>query len=214
MHWSHKPLSTSCPHHRQFHFLQRIGHFILSFATARWCGWCVCGGGGDAYPYWSSQTSCVSREQWKVRHPQPLPFILAIYPTLTLSFSVSSRFAPFLHQIVHVIVDDMPHVYPNIDYQQHEQWHNDFHQFNCVTRGWDLLQLHPSDLVIISNVDEIPHPRVLRSLRGMNNTTNVLRGLDMAMYYYNLNTKVSVHSSKSYPSITIPPLPTGLLAPT
>ena len=89
-----------------------------------------------------------------------------------------------------MVVDDLPHVYPNIDYEKHEQWDNDFHQFNCVTRGWESLQLRPSDLLIISNVDEIPHPGVLRKLSVMNDTIDVIQGLDMALYYYNLNTKV------------------------
>jgi len=101
-------------------------------------------------------------------------------------------FSKFLHKIVYIVVDDVPFTFPQINFTKNHQWINEFHQRDCIRRGVENLSLNPEDLLIISDVDEIPHPGVLRALKIMNNTVDVFRSLKMAMYYYNLNTIINI----------------------
>ena len=61
------------------------------------------------------------------------------------------RFAPFLDRIIHVVVDDMP--------SGKNPWRAEAHQRNAIGRG--LVDAAPNDLVLVSDVDEIPKPQVL-----------------------------------------------------
>lgn len=112
------------------------------------------------------------------------------------------RFQKFQDKIIHVVVEDMPYQFPNIQidkhvneqgisYQKGDQWQNEFHQRNAIARGISLVSSHlnPHDLLILSDVDEIPNPLVLRNLKE--NTLSVEAvSLEMDFYYYNLNTKL------------------------
>jgi beta-1,4-mannosyl-glycoprotein beta-1,4-N-acetylglucosaminyltransferase len=98
-------------------------------------------------------------------------------------------FEKFKDKIVHIIVDDFPH--KNIIEFTNKQWENEFYQRNAISRG--LARIHTlkdDDVIIISDVDEIPDPRTLRKIRQgeIIITFNIL---EMDFYYYNLNTKIS-----------------------
>lgn len=99
-------------------------------------------------------------------------------------------FQKFAHKITHIIVDDMPYKYPNIDFDKKEQWTNEYHQRNCNDRGIKQLSLNDEDLVIITDVDEILDPRVLQEIRKNTDVQSYLQtqfmSLEMALYYYNL----------------------------
>ena len=56
-------------------------------------------------------------------------------------------FEKFNHKIIHIIVDDFPHKYPNIDISKDEQWINERFQRNCISRGIDKLELNNDDLL-------------------------------------------------------------------
>lgn len=62
-----------------------------------------------------------------------------------------NRFAPFLDRIIHVVVDDMP---PGND-----PWQAESYQRDAIGRG--LVDATPNDLILVSDVDEIPKPQVL-----------------------------------------------------
>ncbi len=62
------------------------------------------------------------------------------------------RFAPYLHKIRHIVVDDFTD-------QMTSAWDREFHQRSAIGRG--LEGAAPGDYVIISDVDEIPKPDVL-----------------------------------------------------
>ncbi len=72
-----------------------------------------------------------------------------------------NKFQKFLHRIVHIKVDDMP--------DSNDAWGREIHQRNCIMRG--LLGCGADDLVLISDVDEIPNPGVLASFLGSNKMT-------------------------------------------
>lgn len=101
-----------------------------------------------------------------------------------------SRFAPFLEKIVHVQVTDMPHVQPHVNVAANHVWINENHQRRCIGRG--LAQLPggvlPTDLLIISDLDEIPDPELLTQFKeGRRHLIHGVGHLKQDMYYYNLN---------------------------
>lgn len=83
-------------------------------------------------------------------------------------------YSKYLHKIIHVIVEDMPN--------SSNPWDNEYHQRNCIKRGIDQLNLNDNDLVIISDVDEIPNINKLDQV-----DVNKINTLEMLVYYYNLN---------------------------
>jgi len=99
-------------------------------------------------------------------------------------------FERFNHKIIHVIIDDFPYKYPNINIEAGEQWTNERFQRNCISRGIDKLRLQPTDIIIITDVDEILNPSILENIK-----TNILpvsvNILEMDFYYYNLNTRMN-----------------------
>lgn len=64
------------------------------------------------------------------------------------------RFSEFAPQIIYIQVTDMPEVT--------DDWNLQHFQRNCIMRG--LVDCSPDDLVLVSDVDEIPHPDALRNL--------------------------------------------------
>ena len=97
-------------------------------------------------------------------------------------------FEKFNHKIIHIIVDDFPHKYPNININKEEQWVNEKFQRNCISRGIDKLNLNNEDIITIMDVDEIPNPKILTQIKMNNNLS--INILEMDFYYYNLNSKM------------------------
>jgi beta-1,4-mannosyl-glycoprotein beta-1,4-N-acetylglucosaminyltransferase len=106
------------------------------------------------------------------------------------SKDVTQLFQEFKSQIIHIIVDDFPHKYPNIDYSKLEQWVNENYQRNCMKRGIDQIPLKDNDILIVSDLDEIPDPRTIESIKNSSISINFNR-LEMDFYFYNLNTMSS-----------------------
>jgi beta-1,4-mannosyl-glycoprotein beta-1,4-N-acetylglucosaminyltransferase len=96
-------------------------------------------------------------------------------------------FEKFNSKIIHIVVDDFPHIFPNINYEKKEQWINEKFQRNCGTRGLSqITNLCDDDILIVSDLDEIPDPRILSLIPSSMD----IASLEMHLYYYNLNTKV------------------------
>jgi beta-1,4-mannosyl-glycoprotein beta-1,4-N-acetylglucosaminyltransferase len=105
-----------------------------------------------------------------------------------ISDDIKDLFAEFKDKIIHVIVDDFPFKYPNIDYTypKLDQWANENFQRNCISRGLELLNLSDEDIFIVSDLDEIPDPNLLTKIK--NKEINVtINSLEMDFYIYNLN---------------------------
>jgi beta-1,4-mannosyl-glycoprotein beta-1,4-N-acetylglucosaminyltransferase len=102
-------------------------------------------------------------------------------------------FQPFHHKIIHIIVDDFPYKYPNIKYDNitdnSDSWHNERFQRNCIDQGIQQLSLRDDDIIIISDLDEIPDPYTLQKIKN-NEIIITINALNMDFYYYNLNTKI------------------------
>ncbi len=63
-------------------------------------------------------------------------------------------FEKYLNKIIHVIVDER---HPEMDL-----WGIENFQRNCIARG--LINCQPTDIIVISDLDEIPRPELIRSL--------------------------------------------------
>jgi len=97
------------------------------------------------------------------------------------------RYARWSDKIIHVIVRDMPFLFPHIDYAKDEQWKNEYHQRNCLQLGFERLNLSDEDVLIISDLDEIVDPNLLRRVRSGEQPV-YYHGVQMDMYAYNLHT--------------------------
>jgi beta-1,4-mannosyl-glycoprotein beta-1,4-N-acetylglucosaminyltransferase len=105
----------------------------------------------------------------------------------------------FEDKIIHIIVDDFPYKFPNINYEQPningkigEQWFNEAFQRNAIERGLKKINLHDNDFIIVSDADEIPDPVTLELIKQSNTPQLIaeINILQMDMYYYNLNSLI------------------------
>lgn len=95
-------------------------------------------------------------------------------------------FEKFNDKIIHIIVDDFPYKY-KYNITNEEVWINDRFQRNQIKRGIEKLYLNNEDILIITDLDEIPDPRTLIKIK--NNEISVsINVLEMDLYHYNLNT--------------------------
>lgn len=102
-------------------------------------------------------------------------------------------FEKFISKIIHIIVDDIPHKYNNVNISNKDVWNNEFFQRNAISRGINYIEdLSQNDVIIITDLDEIPDPRTLDKIKKGDIIVDV-NILEMDFYYYNLNTK---HQSK------------------
>lgn len=98
-------------------------------------------------------------------------------------------FENFTNKIIHIIVDDLPYKYPNVNIANNDVWHNEFFQRNAISRGINYIEnLTESDLIIISDIDEIPDPYTLDKIKQGTIIVD-FNILELDLYYYNLNTR-------------------------
>ena len=90
----------------------------------------------------------------------------------------------FMHKIIHIVDEEL--IVP--DTTKNEQWYNEIHQRDEIKKGLEILDLILSsdDLLLISDLDEIPDPNNLKEIK-QNNLKVDFRAFEMDFYYYNLN---------------------------
>lgn len=93
-----------------------------------------------------------------------------------------NEFTEYLDKIIHIIVKDNIPTSPNA-------WDREIYQRRCIDIGIKKLNLNKEDIIIISDVDEIPDSKILMYLKNTNNFTGTY-ALEQDMYYYNLNCKM------------------------
>ena len=96
-------------------------------------------------------------------------------------------FTPWLDKIEHVVVDDMP--------DAGDAWAREAYQRNAMARG--LPSARHEDIIMVSDVDEIPAPDALRSISPVKPT---LFGMRMFYYFFNLeliHTKAYMNRAKA-----------------
>jgi beta-1,4-mannosyl-glycoprotein beta-1,4-N-acetylglucosaminyltransferase len=85
-----------------------------------------------------------------------------------------SRFERYLHKVRHVVVNDLPE-------SRQSAWDVEAYQRNAILRG--LEGARADDLIVISDVDEIPRSEVIASFTGR------LAAAELDDFYYKLNCK-------------------------
>lgn len=104
-------------------------------------------------------------------------------------------------KIIHIILDKLPYIYPNINYDKNEQWINEKYQRNSIINGIEKIneilndknkELNDKDFIIINDVDEFSDFFLLQEMKQNNLLLdiNIPYILKQNMYYYNLNTFV------------------------
>lgn len=119
-------------------------------------------------------------------------------------------FAPFLDKIIHVVVDDTPddfsnlhfiatpetkldminnkvlkHVNESTGWSRHEkQWGREIYQRESLIKG--LLECSEDDVVLVSDVDEIPNPASLSKLLTLIDKNDVI-DFKQNMFYYHID---------------------------
>lgn len=89
-------------------------------------------------------------------------------------------FEKFLDKIIHVLVNDTPVC--------HDAWGRERFQRNCISRGLDkIVNLKESDVLIISDCDEIPNVDILKDVHTYVNNKSPIKSLQQDLYYYSVN---------------------------
>lgn len=102
-------------------------------------------------------------------------------------------FKDYLHKIIHVIHKN-EYIKPDIhisDFPDGEQWINEFNQRNDIHLGINKLNLNDEDLIIISDVDEIPNISSIKEYIKSTGCLDQILSLDMKLYYYNIENLVT-----------------------
>lgn len=90
------------------------------------------------------------------------------------------RFEKFLHKIVHVKVNTYPSNDGNL-------WAMENHQRNQIKLGIEEIQgIQGTDIVMISDVDEIPDPNIVAQAAKMDGANCLAFGMTFQAYYVNL----------------------------
>lgn len=96
-------------------------------------------------------------------------------PKKILFDAAHESIAPFRHKVRHIIVDDMP--------ETNDPWVRETWQRNAMTRG--LSDAHENDLVIMSDVDEIPRSVIVR--KAVDDAEHSVFFFRLAFFYFYLN---------------------------
>ncbi len=83
----------------------------------------------------------------------------------------SERYRSFNHKIIHIVVEDYPRFVTAWTYENHQR--------NAILRG--LTQAKPDDLVMISDLDEIPLPELVKAYEKCE---DIVLFIQKAYYYY------------------------------
>lgn len=89
------------------------------------------------------------------------------------------RFAPWLHKVTHIVVDDFDHIASLTGPDRH--WAIERHQRDALMRG--LGECKDDDIIIISDTDEIPRATAVASY----DPNKGLCALEMKLYYGSMN---------------------------
>ncbi len=94
------------------------------------------------------------------------------------------RFSAFIDKIIHIKLTEYPLFIPVIN--PFSPWKIEFYQRNSVVKG--LVNCKPDDIIMISDVDEIPKAEVVRNF--IQSGVDKIYGLKMDMFMYFLNNRL------------------------
>jgi beta-1,4-mannosyl-glycoprotein beta-1,4-N-acetylglucosaminyltransferase len=104
-------------------------------------------------------------------------------------------FNKYNDKIIHIIVDEFPIAEKSNDYWNSEYWVRERFQRNEIDKGIykidKLNKLDYNDIIIISDLDEIPDRERLKEIKYCKLYDNTRYVLCQDMYYYNINCKLN-----------------------
>ena len=116
-------------------------------------------------------------------------------PKLLYYAENKEKYKKFEKKIIHIVVDDFIPDARYIDGNRFDDdvWKNENYQRNCIDRGIRQLNLSNEDLIMISDLDEIPNMNTIYDLiTAVRDTSKIAVALEQDMYYYNLTSKQNV----------------------
>ncbi len=99
-----------------------------------------------------------------------------------LVFEKCYELQPYASMITYIVVDDLPEVEGTVT---DKSWSRERWQRNAIMRG--LTGCQDSDLIIVSDLDEIPSVDAIQSYNGCNR----IRSFSMDLYFYDMSTKAN-----------------------
>lgn len=102
------------------------------------------------------------------------------------------RFKDFKDKIIYIRIYEFP--YENPDTSLNEQWKNEHYQRDMIIQGLDQAHVKYNDIIILSDVDEIPDTEFLQWIRNETNNNsqisihNTIYSLRQKYHCYNINT--------------------------
>jgi len=107
-------------------------------------------------------------------HPKPLFFQ-----------ENQARFDKWKTKLIHIVVDEMP--------DTEDAWVRERFQRSAINRGLDAVGVRSMDVILVSDLDEIPNPRTLAEIRE--SSFDGFASLEMELYYYSIELQ---HGNKWY----------------
>ncbi len=99
------------------------------------------------------------------------------------------RIVKFKDKIIHIVVDDFPNFFTH--WRVPKTWDYENHQRNAISRG--LINAKPDDIIIVSDVDEIPNAKKLAENINLNKPVV----FQQRFFYYFLNYIMTKATSES-----------------
>lgn len=86
-----------------------------------------------------------------------------------------ARYDAFLHKIIHIVIEDMPPILRN------DRWQLENYQRRCISRA--LTNCERDDIILISDVDEIPDCKLLQSFVGLVSKESLYNDFRESVYH-------------------------------
>lgn len=103
------------------------------------------------------------------------------------SQQLSSLFSDLSGQIIHVVID-LPFRENNLSTAADQQWLNEKFQRNYISQILRELKLDNNDIILLSDIDEIPDPITISKIQDGSISVSVNK-LEQDLYYYNLRSR-------------------------
>jgi beta-1,4-mannosyl-glycoprotein beta-1,4-N-acetylglucosaminyltransferase len=102
-------------------------------------------------------------------------------------------FSQYQDKIIYVVVEDMPHNGVKDEFRDCKNaWDRENFQRDCIMRGLKLLPLEETDIIIISDCDEIPDPDLLNQIKTKG--FNIFENEENNQFLYSSN----IHNKEIY----------------
>ena len=99
---------------------------------------------------------------------------------------VSEKYAPFVNQIKHVIVDDFP------ENKDNDPWKTERYLRDALfLKGLPHSKLRDGDILVVSDVDEIIRPEILRALKYCEGFNGTKVQFVTTLFYYSFSNKIN-----------------------